>query len=366
MLSGYRAGERASFVKNKYWGEWNKDSAGKALPYLNGQSFRIVKDSNAALAAFLAGQIDVGPTAKAEDLAQIKSAADSGRLKATLIPNIGPNSTSSWIVFNWNKSDDTAKQALFRDKRFRQAMSHLANRDAMVKLVLGGIGNPVYSSVYPVFQNFVPKDLKKFEYNISAAQKLLGELGYTKKDSEGYLVNAKGERLEFDLNTNAGNTEREKMGRLFADEAKKAGVRVNFQPIDFNKLVDALTAQSDKRPFDAILLGLSGGDNIWPYGSNVVPCDGGLHFWNMSGKCIDPAETRMEQLYFQGQAEVDTAKRRQISYQLAQVEAELQPVVYLAGTAYSVAYNSRIGGAMPRGLINSYYGERFLPLTYVK
>ncbi|WP_041230609.1 ABC transporter substrate-binding protein [Deinococcus peraridilitoris] len=366
VLSGYRPGERASFVKNKYWGEWNKDSAGGALPYLNGQSVRIVEDTNSDLAAFLAGQTDVGPATKADNLAQIKKAIDAGSLKATLLPNVSPNATSSWIVFNWNKADDPKKQELFRNGKFRQAMSHLANRDAMVQLVFGGLGAPVYSSVYPIFSNFIPKDLPTYKYNVQAAQKLLAELGYTKKDTDGYLVNASGERLEFDLTTNAGNNEREQMAQIFADEAKKAGVKVNFNPIDFNKLVDSLTASGDKRPFDAILLGLSGGDNIWPFGSNVVPCDGGLHFWNMSGKCIAPEEEQMQKLYFQGLKESDPAKRRALGQQLASVESKLQPVVYLAGPVYNVAYNNRVGGAMPRKLMNSYYGSRFTVLSFIK
>lgn len=365
-LSGYRVGERASFVKNKYWGEWNRDSANQPLPYLNGQTYTIVKDTNADLAAFLAGQIDVGPVATADQLAQVKKAIDAGQLKATLLPNVSPNATSSWIVFNWNKSDSPEKQALFRDVSFRQAMSHLANRAAMVQLVFGGLGSEVYTSVYPIFNSFIPKDLKTYRYDPAAAAKLLADLGYSKKNSDGYLVNDKGDVLEFDLTTNAGNKQREQMAQIFADEAKKAGVKVNFKPIDFNNLVNALTATGDKRPFDAILLGLSGGDNIWPFGSNVVPCDGGLHFWNASGKCISPNETKIEQLYYQGLAETSAAKRKQIAAQMLRLESADQPVVYLAGTNYHVAYNNRLGGAYPKNLMNSYYGSRALPLTYIK
>lgn len=366
ILTGYRPGERVTFAKNKYWGEWNKDSAGNSLPYLDGQTFAIVKDENADLAAFLAGQTDLVAANQAEDLAQIKSAIDKGTLKATLVPNVGPQSTSSWIVFNWNKSDDPAKQALFRNEKFRQAMSHVANRAAMVRIVLGGLGTEVYTSVYPVFARFVPKDLPTYKFNPAAATKLLAELGYTKKDASGFLVNAKGERLEFDLTTNAGNKVREQMMQIFADEARKIGVKVNAKPIDFNNLVNALTAAGDKRPFDAILLGLSGGDNIWPFGNNVVPCDGGLHFWNMSGKCLDPDEKKISDLYFQGLQETNLTKRRAIAADLLKIESKLQPVVYLAATNFHVAFNSRVGGAMPRNLWDSYYGSRVLPLTYIK
>lgn len=54
-LDTYQAGERAVLKKNTYWGEWNKDSKGNALPYLDRYSSRITADLNAALAAYLAG-----------------------------------------------------------------------------------------------------------------------------------------------------------------------------------------------------------------------------------------------------------------------------------------------------------------------
>ncbi|MFD1730386.1 ABC transporter substrate-binding protein [Deinococcus malanensis] len=151
-LNSYRAGERAVLSENKFWGEWNKDSRGQALPYLDRYSFRIVSDLNAGLAAFLAGQIDAFAPRNADDLAQIKRAVDAGNLKATLIANQSPTAASQWIVFNWNKASDPAKQKLFRDVRFRRAMSHLANRQAMIQLALGGLGTENYYSVYPIFK----------------------------------------------------------------------------------------------------------------------------------------------------------------------------------------------------------------------
>lgn len=300
VVENYRAGERTVFRKNPNWGEWNKDSAGNALPYLDRMSVRIVADQNANIASFVAGELDTVPVATADQLAQIKRAIDGGNLRASLIANVSPQASSTWITFNWNQGDNADKQKLFRDVRFRRAMSHIANRQAMVDLVYGGLGSPSYYSLYPIFEKaWAPTNTPRYQYNLAEATKLLGQLGYTKKDSEGWLVNAQGRRLEFSLATNAGNNQREGLMRVFADEAKKVGVKVNAQAIDFNVLVNQLTSTGDKRPFDAILLGLSGGANIWPYGSNVVPCTGNLHSYNRSGKCLTAQEQLMSKLYFQ-------------------------------------------------------------------
>lgn len=370
VMESYRAGERTVFAKNPNWGDWNKDSRGQALPYLDKLSYRVTGDANATLAAFLAGQIDIAPMRNADDLAQTKRAIDAGNLKATLIPNVSPQAASSWITFNWNKAGDPTKQKLFRDVRFRRAMSHIANREAMVQLALGGLGSANYFSVYPIFtqQLAAGASAPKYPYNLAQASKLLAQIGYTKKNAQGYLVNSAGQELAFTLSTNAGNTVREQLGAIFRDEAKKVGVRVNFTPIDFNNLVGQLTSKGENRPFDAILLGLAGGDNIWPFGANVTPCGGNLHSYNnpTNGACLTSQEQLMTKLYFQGDSELDPAKRRAIGGQLMRAEGELQPVIYLVGGNYHVAFNERIGGEYPRNLMNAYYLQRDQALTFIK
>ena len=367
VLSGYSAGQRATFKKNTYFGEWNKDSAGESLPYLDGESVRIVKDLNADLAAYLAGDTDNFAPSKADDLAQIKKAIDAGSLKATLLPNISPAAASQWIVWNWNKADSPFKQTLFRDVRFRRAMSMIANRDAMVQLALGGLGVPTYYSVYPVFKNFISDSAPRYPYNLDGAAKIFAQMGF-KKGSDGVLVNNKGQKMEFTLATNSGNNVREQLARIFVDEAKKVGVKINYAPIDFNVLVGQLLSKGANRPFDAILLGLGGGDNIWPFGNNVVPCGTNLHSYNVTddGKCATSQEQLMTKLFYQGQGTVDQAARRQIGLQLLNTEASLQPVVYLVGGSYHVTYNNRIGGQYPKTLMDAYYGSRNIETTYIK
>jgi peptide/nickel transport system substrate-binding protein len=370
VISSYQAGQRAVLKKNTYFGEWAKDGAGKPLPYLDTMSIRLLKDLNAGLAAYLAGQTDTFAASKADDLAQIKRAIDGGNLKANLVPNVSPNATSSWIVFNWNKSGDVAKQKIFRDVRFRQAMSHIANRQAMIQLALGGLGSEVYTGVYPVFKNYQFDSTPKYKYDLAAATKLLAQMGFSKKNAQGYLTNSAGQVLEFNMATNAGNTVREQLGRIFTDEAKKVGVKVNFTPIDFNNLVDQLNSKGANRPFDAILLGLSGGDNIWPYGSNVVPCGGNLHSFNVpsDGKCLTPQESLMTKLYFQGDQTLDDDARRKIGEQLSKAEAQNQGFIYLVGTNYHVTYSSRLGGEYKRNLWDAYNQARpYAHLTtYIK
>ena len=364
-LESYRPGERATFVKNPYFGEWNKDSLGRPLPYLDGLSYTITKDLNSAFAQYLAGQLDTFGPRNADDLAQVRRAIDAGNLKAVLNPNVSSISSTIWVTFNWNRKSDPEKQRLFRSSDFRRAMSHLVNRQGIIDLVYGGLGTANYSAVPPVLKDWVAPNLKKYDFNPEAATKLLAGLGYTKKNADGVLVNKQGRALEFNLATNAGNDQNEKMAQILVAEAAKVGVKINFRPIDFNTLVGQLLSTGDDRPFDAILLLLGAGGIVFPLGNNVVVCGGNIHAYNTSGKCLAPWETQVTALFYRGQQELDTAKRKQIAYQIQEIEALHVPWIYLPIPNRHTSWNARVRGEFNKATASGYVGSRMIELSWI-
>ena len=88
--------------------------------------------------------------------------------------------------------------------------------------------------------------------------------------------------------------------------------------------------------------------------------------WNKSGQCLDPRETLMEKLYYQGRTELDFKKRVEIGYRMQEVEAELLPVIYIAGPNYHPAWTNRLGGEHPDAIISSIWGSREVELTFIK
>lgn len=375
MAESYVPGERATFVRNPYFGTWNVDADGNQLPYLDGMSVTLVQDINAALAAYLAGQLDAGPATAVDQIQQIQSAIDSGQLDATLLPNQSGQASSLWITFNWNRADPF-KQELFNNVYFRQAMSHLVDREAMVQLVYGGLAEPTYTGVYTVLSDWINPDVTKYPYDPERAAELLAQIGFTERDDDGTLMNAEGQRLEFNLVTNSGNNQREQAAQIFADTAAEVGVDVNFQPIAFEVLVDQLlTAANDEtdRDFDAILLGLTGGDIDWPFGVNVIPCGTNLHAFNYTedGECLTTEEIAAERLYFQGRRELDVDARREIGFELQEAWARAQGFIYLVSPSYNPTWNNRVGGHYPTDIISSLhsdalFGPRDPALTFIR
>ena len=362
----YQGNERVLFQKNPYFGEWNVDSAGNPLPYLDEIVFNIVESVDAALNLYLAGELDIFNPSNLDDIGVINVAVQNGDIDATIIENASPVASSQFIVFNWNKAGDPFKQSLFRSTDFRQAMSHLVDREALIELVYGGAASPMWSNVYQVQEYWVNNDVPKFPYDPEAATELLAGLGFSRKNADGILVDRDGNELSFTLATNSGNTQREQIAQIFADSARDVGVNVEVQALDFNLLVDQLLSEGEDRPFDAILIGLTGGSRDWPFGSNVVPCGTNLHMYNTSGDCLTPQETLMTTLYYQGRATLDTEAAREIGLELQRVQAEIQPQVYTVSPSAHYSWLTSVGGEHPADLINALVGSRELVLTFKK
>ncbi len=364
-LSGFKPGERFTFVRNPLWGEWNKDESGAALPYLDGLQVSVVKDSNAALLSYLSDAVDVYSPRNSDDLAQIKKAIDGKKLNAELRARVSPAASSSFWEFNMNKKSDPEKERLFRSADFRRAMSHLVNRSAIIDIAYGGQATPAYSSVYEVFKDWVAPKISKYDFNPEAATKLLSGLGYAKKNGAGYLVNAKGRVLEFDLMYGASEKTDAATAQIIRDEAKKVGVKMNLRPLDINSVYEKQDEAGLDRKWDSSFLGLGGGSLLFPFGQSVLSCTGRLHDINRSGKCLFGWERELQTLYTKGVREFDIVKRKQIGYQIQAIQSSVQDVTYIASPLAHFTWNQRVRGEYPKEIANAITGARALEMTWI-
>jgi peptide/nickel transport system substrate-binding protein len=360
MLESYAKGERVVLRRNpSYWGVDEKNSP---VAYLERYTFITVPDLNASLAKFLAGETDLYNASNADQVAQILERIRSGGLKGEIFPNVGVTTGTEFVVFNWNNKDES-KAKLFRSVKFRRAMAHLVDKKSMIEVALGGLGQPMWSPISIPVKQFFTDDVAKYEYSPQKAAALLAELGFRKKNAQGFLVDASGKVLEFNFVTNQGNNIREKIAQIFTEDAKKIGVKVNYRPVDFNELVRQLTqpAADGTRDFDAILIGLTGG--IEPaFSRNVWQLSGSLHAWNLgvngqAPKQVESFEVLIDKLMTQGATTLDPAKRREIYVQFQKVVAENLPFIYTVAPAYNPARNARIGGLFPKDQLNSIVGQ---------
>ena len=99
---------------------------------------------------------------------------------------------------------------------------------------------PNYGFVTTGNKKWFNPNIPKYPQNPAKALELLKEIGIEKRNGDDFLTDADGHKIEFVLNTNVGNGPREKAAVLIASDLEKLGMKVIFQPIDFNTLIDRM------------------------------------------------------------------------------------------------------------------------------
>jgi peptide/nickel transport system substrate-binding protein len=239
------------------------------------------------------------------------------------------------------------------------------NRSAIVDLVYGGVAQPAYGSVYGSLREWKASDLQRFEYDPQAAAKLLGGLGYRRKNQNGVLVNESGFELRFDLMISSEGRPRQ-IATIISVEAQKIGVAINVRFIDQGTQFSLLDSTGTDRSWDSSLSSISGGSLMWPFSSGVLNCNGRLHDTNRSGACLFDWERKLELLGQIGAREPDGTRRRRLGYEIQRLQSAVQDVIYTVSTEVSYSWRNTVRGEYPEGVMNATVGSRALELAWLK
>ena len=156
---------------------------------------------------------------------------------------------------------DQGLHPIFSDKLVRNAIGHAVDVDDIIEGALFGNGTRMSSHI-PASSWAFNDELDAREYDVEQAEELLEEAGWVLND-DGERVcedclyarevdeDYNGTVFEFDLLTNAGNDRRESIGTIIQDQLKDLGIKVNFQTVEFNTILEII----DSQDFDAFILG---------------------------------------------------------------------------------------------------------------
>ncbi|MCX6016970.1 MAG: peptide ABC transporter substrate-binding protein [Chloroflexi bacterium] len=219
-----------------------------------------------AFQAYQAGTIDsAAPTNSAE----LETVLNDETLSAQAATDPGDFRTDYFFF-------DTRKEP-FSNKKFRQAIAHLLDRDSIIKSVIKPVlGRPAYSMLAPGYPAANGEAYKKYqEYNPELAKQLFTESG---------LDAAKIGKLTLTNRGEATDALRMGMCQAFADAIKQnLGIEVEIQAVvqkDF--MAKLLAKDGDQAAKDTIDFGRIdyGMDYLDPSNMLTVLKSGGRHTWN--------------------------------------------------------------------------------------
>lgn len=352
-LADYRPGQWLVLEPNKYY--YLKDKQGGALPYLDKFITIEVQDQSTEIIKYMAKETDA-LALRAEDFDVLEPLQKKGNFE---IVNLGPATGTLFVMFNQSTAQNEKgkpvvnpiKSAWFRNKKFRQALAHAIDKEGMIQSIYRGRALPQFSHISQLNPFYNP-NTPQYDYDLDKAAAKLAEAGF-KKNANGELLDSRGNRVEFNLVTNAGNTMRDAACAILRKDWGKLGIKVNYQPVQFNIMVQQIDQTLD---WEAMMIGLTGSAIEPHFGINSWKLDGRMHMFNMGhpnewkgkkGTSFEPWEHEVLAIYEKAAKEFDFEKRKQLYWKSQEIVADNLPFLYTVNQLSLVTYRKNLGNIFP-------------------
>ena len=205
------------FVRNSHMVLSAYDDYVLGRPAVDEILVKFLSDPNALIANLLAGevQVTVGRGLNLEQALQVAGQWAEGRVESK---------PANWIAHYPQAL--TPNPPVLGDVRFRRALLHALDRQAMSESLQGGqapVAHTIYEIGAPDYRE-LERFIVKYDYDPRRATQMIEELGFT-RGPDGFFRDGAGP-LTVQSMTNAGDDLKEKMVLVGADYWKAAGVNV--------------------------------------------------------------------------------------------------------------------------------------------
>lgn len=303
-------GKEIVVVRNPdYWGE---------RPHLDRIVFKIITDSTVGLQVLKQGGLDLMSLRPIQWMRQTQSKRfqDNFRKLKYYLP--------SYSYVGWNN-----RRPLFSDRRVRQAMTMLIDRETILKKILFGLGTVVTGTFYVKSPEYNAA-IQPWPYDPARAVALLKSAGWEDHDGDG-IMDKDGTRFSFEFLISSSSKFGEQLATILQENLKEVGIRMEIRKLEWAVFVQRI----DERDFDACTMGWSLGWETDPYQlwhSSMV--EKGSNFVGFKN---EEADRLMEE----ARKEFDAGKRRKLYHRFDEILHQEQPYTFLFTTEALVAVARR-------------------------
>jgi peptide/nickel transport system substrate-binding protein len=206
------------------------DKEGNQLPYIDEVRFTYFADIQALNLAAIAGDFDIQERhIQMNNYPIFKDQEKAGKYKVLTWPTFG--GADAVVMFNQTYKADPEMGRLMATREFRIAMSHAINRDQIKESAFLGLGEARQGVPAP-WHPYFPGDeyAKKFiAYDAAIANKLLDDLGLTKRDAQGIRLLANGKPATLEISVVPAFGPWPDVAQLVAKDWEKVGIKTIVQ-----------------------------------------------------------------------------------------------------------------------------------------
>jgi peptide/nickel transport system substrate-binding protein len=260
---------------------------------------------------------------------------------------------NGYVFVGWNQKRN-GKPTLFTDKRVRQAMTMLIDRERLIKDIWLGYGIVATGPFASQGRQFDPS-IKPWPYDPARATKVLESLGFKDRDGDGIIEDANGTPFKFKFTYSAKLDLSKRIGLFLKDSLARAGIVVDLEPTDWTIMLKKM----DNRDFDAITLSWSGSpeSDVYQMFSTAQIKDAGDNFINYSNPLLDQALEK-------ARTTVDEKERVPLWHKCHQILHEDQPYTFLLERKGMVFIDSRIQNVKTSKLGLNYAQRYDMPIAW--
>lgn len=334
--TSWRPGDQLELVRNeRYWGE--PGPFDKILYYE-------VEQDSAAMTMFKNKEVDVF-AAQPEQYREMLQ--DQNLLKWTqhyeyTSPPLG------YAFIAWNQKRNN-KPTPFTDKRVRQAMTMLTDRQRLVDEIMLGYGSVASGPFSPLLKQADP-NIKPWPFDPNRAKALLKAAGYEDRNRDGVIEGPDGVPFRFKFTYGSSNRLSERIALFLKDSYAKAGIALELDPADWSIMLRKM----DDRDYDAITLAWGGSieSDLYQIFHSSQIADKGDNFTSY----INPELDRMIE---RARSTVDEQKRMPLWQATHRILHEDQPYTFLISRQALVFMDKRIQN-VERSKIGLNFSQRFV------
>jgi peptide/nickel transport system substrate-binding protein len=314
----------------RYWG--------LVQPSFNRIIWKIIENETARLTSYRNGEID---TYSAQPREYKKRLLKDKKLMARSQNFEYLPPTSGYRYIGWNQKRK-GKPTRFADKRVRQAMTYLSDKQRIVDEIMLGYGEPAVGPFNPQGKQHAA-DLALRTLDIKKAKDLLKQAGYDDSNGDGVLEDESGKPFRFELVYPQGSEQYTSLVLFLKDAYARAGVQLVPKATEWSVMIDLL----DKKDFEAISLGWSASleSDLYQIFHGDQRKDNGDNF-------INYRNPKLDKLIEEARSSVDEDKRMPLWQEAERILYEDQPYTFLTRSKSLVLVDRRMKNARvtPMGL----------------
>ncbi|WP_333834799.1 ABC transporter substrate-binding protein [Rubrimonas sp.] len=360
VITPFGDGSRMVMERNPFY--WKTDTEGNQLPYFDRVVFEVAQDMQVLLLKTIAGEIDMiaARINTTENRSVLYDNQDRGNYR--LFELLSAESNFADFAFNMTHTDPTLR-AIFNERRFREALSHGIDRQAIIDLVYIGQAIPVQTAVradYPPLYN-ERLATQHLEYDVDLANRLLDEAGFAERNAAGLRLGPDGSPIRFQIIVSADKPANADVAELVAGYWSALGLDVRTDVVE-RSLQRTRTAANQH---DVAVNDFSSGSRdaiLQP--SNWIPVHHSSHYgvpwydwWRGAAAGEEPPASVRRQLDLWGMMgqEPDAEKRFDMMREILDIAAEnfFSIGVGAEGSGYGVISNRMRN--VPEPMIGSYW-----------